>query len=67
MFKKFSSKLTRANAVWFMKTTVLSWVIQGVIYGLLLALGMGAIQSIVTAKSSAWAVWLVQCVRAAKS
>jgi hypothetical protein len=66
ILKWVKAKLTKKNAKWLLKTTVLSWLVQGALYGVLLVCGLDHLQSLITAKASAWLVWLVQCVTAAR-
>lgn len=64
---RIKAKLTRANAIWVLKTNVQSWVIQGSIAGVLSVVGVGAVSALVSAKAAAYAVFLVQCVSAIRS
>jgi flagellar basal body-associated protein FliL len=67
LISKAAKKVTRRNAVWFLKTNVQSWVLQGVLVGLLTVAGVGAVAAMVSAKAAAYTVFLAQCVNAAKA
>lgn len=67
MWSKVKSRCTRKNAWWFAKTNVQSWVLQGLVVGLLTVVGVGAIAAMVSAKVAAYVVFAAQCVKAARS
>lgn len=56
-------RLTRRNALWFAKTNVQSWVLQGVLAGLLTVAGVGAMAALVSAKAAAYVVFVAQCAQ----
>jgi len=63
---RITRNLTRKNAVWFVRVNAQSWVIQGVLIGLLTVVGVGGLAAMVTAKTAAWVVFAGQCLKAAK-
>jgi hypothetical protein len=62
-----TAKLTRRNALWFLRTNVQSWVLQGALVGLLTLTGVGAVAAVVSAKVTAYVVFVGQCVMKAKA
>lgn len=64
---RIKSKLNRKSVIWFVKTNVTSWIIQGTIAGVLSVVGVGAVSALVSAKAAAYAVFLIQCVQAIRS
>lgn len=64
---KIRARLTRRNVLWFLKTNVQSWIIQGSIIGALTVCGVGTLAAAVSAKTAAYVVFAAQCVKAARS
>lgn len=65
--RKLRNRLTWGNARWFARATVLSWLLQGALVGLLAVLGVGTLAAVVSAKATAYVVFLGQCVTAARA
>lgn len=56
--------VTRKNAVWFAKTNLQSWLLQGAVIGVLTLAGFGTVIAVVSAKAAAYAVFAGQCIKA---
>jgi hypothetical protein len=64
---KVRERMTRKNIVWFAKTNVTSWVIQGSLIAVFSLVGMETMRAMVSAKVAAYVVFGVQCVKQARA
>ena len=58
--RKWLRCCTRRRIIWFVRVNVLSWILQGILVGILTVLGMSAIGAVVSAKVAAWIVFAWQ-------
>lgn len=66
LIRKVRERTTWKNARWFLRVNVQSWILQGALVGALTVAGVGAIAALVSAKVTAYVVFVGQCVRAGR-
>jgi hypothetical protein len=64
LIRKTLARCTWKNARWFARVNVAGWIVQGVIFGLLTLIGVGALAALVSAKVANWVVFIGQLVKA---
>lgn len=64
--KKVAARLTRDNLKWFAAVTVAGWVMQGAIFGALVACGVENLPAMVSAKVANWTAFGLQVISKAR-
>ena len=67
LIRTAAARLTRRNALWFLRVNVQAWVIQGALVGLLTVCGLGTLHAMISAKVAAYVVFVGQCLQAARA